>query len=131
MLCFIISRKVKMQLKRKKRLVQCMEKVLWLIKCVKSGLRSFLVLLTFWPNNSLLWGYLTHWPGWPLPVGSQSQEIADILKISKSMKLLVKMKSVSFILWKKRNGLFGQPNVYLWLPAHLRWCLWLWERGVA
>ena len=30
---------------------------------VKSGLRSFLVLLTFWPNNSLLWGwgYLMHW----------------------------------------------------------------------
>ena len=28
-------------------------------------------------------------------------EIADILKIYKSIKLLVKMKSVSFILWKK------------------------------
>ena len=23
----------------------------------QSGLRSFLVLLTFWPNNSLLWGW--------------------------------------------------------------------------
>ena len=30
-----------------------------------------------------------------------TQEIAHILKISKSIKLLVKMKSVSFILWKK------------------------------
>ena len=29
------------------------------------------------------------------------QEIADILKISKSIELLVKMKSVSSILWKK------------------------------
>ena len=28
---------------------------------VKSGLPSFLVLLTFWPNNSLLWGCLMHW----------------------------------------------------------------------
>ena len=28
-------------------------------------------------------------------------EIAGILKISKSIKLLVKMKDVSFILWKK------------------------------
>ena len=28
---------------------------------VKSGLRSILVLLTFWPNNSLLWGCLMHW----------------------------------------------------------------------
>ena len=35
-------------------------------------------------------------------------EIADILKISKSINLLVKMKNVSFILWKKLNGLFGQ-----------------------
>ena len=30
-----------MQLKRKNRFVQCMEKVLWLIKHVRSGLRSF------------------------------------------------------------------------------------------
>ena len=37
-------------------------------------------------------------------------EIADILKISKSIKLLVKMKNVSFILQKKLKGLFGQPN---------------------
>ena len=29
------------------------------------------------------------------------QEIANILKISKSIKLLVKIKNVSFILWKK------------------------------
>ena len=41
--------------------VRCMEKELWLIKHVKSGLRSFLVLLTFWPNNSLLWDCLMHW----------------------------------------------------------------------
>ena len=34
--------------------------------------------------------------------------IADILKISKSIKLLVKIKNVSFILWKKLNRLFGQ-----------------------
>ena len=30
-----------------------------------------------------------------------TQEIANILKISKSIKLLVKMKYVSFLLWKK------------------------------
>ena len=39
-----------------------------------------------------------------------TQKIADILKISKFRKLLMKMKNVSFILWKKLNGLFGQPN---------------------
>ena len=38
------------------------------------------------------------------------QEIANILKISKSIKLLGKMKNVSFILWKKLNGLFRRPN---------------------
>ena len=42
-LCFIISRKVKMQLKCKKRVVWCMEKMLWLIECVKSGLWSFVL----------------------------------------------------------------------------------------
>ena len=40
-----------------------------------------------------------------------TQEIADILKISKSMRLLVKMKNVSFILWKKHIRIFGQPSV--------------------
>ena len=38
-------------------------------------------------------------------------EIANILKISKSIKLFLKMKNVSFILWKKLNELFGQPNI--------------------
>ena len=37
-------------------------------------------------------------------------EIADLLKISKSIKLLVKMKNVSFILQKKTYRLFEQPN---------------------
>ena len=35
-----------------------------------------------------------------------------ILKISKSIKLLVKMRSVSFLLWKKLNGHFGQLNSF-------------------
>ena len=35
---------------------------------------------------------------------------ADILRISKSIKLLVKIKNVSSLLQKKLNGLFGQPN---------------------
>ena len=30
--------------------------------------------------------------------------------MSGSIELLVKMKNVSFTLWKKINGLFGQPN---------------------
>ena len=47
--------------RQKKRFVWCMEKVLWLLECVKSSLWNFLVLLTFWPNNPLLWGCLMHW----------------------------------------------------------------------
>ena len=39
-------------------------------------------------------------------------EIADILKLSKSIKLLLKMKNVSFTVWKKLYGLFGQPNTF-------------------
>ena len=45
-----------------------------------------------------------------------TQEIADILKISKSIQLLVKMKNVSFILWKKLNRLFGQLNYHFYGP---------------
>ena len=54
------------------------------------------------------------WLGRPVEVGNNkieplietnqhytTQEIADILKISKSIQLLVKMKNVSFIIWKK------------------------------
>ena len=38
------------------------------------------------------------------------QELADILKISKPVKLLVKMK-MCLVLQKKQCGLFGQPNI--------------------
>ena len=38
-----------------------MEKVLWLIEHIKNGLQIFLILLTFWPNNSLPWGFLMRW----------------------------------------------------------------------
>ena len=45
-----------------------------------------------------------------------TQEIADIFKISKSIKFLMKMKNVSFILWEKLNKLFGQPNTTITKP---------------
>ena len=55
------------------------------------------------------------------------QEIANILKRSKSITLLVKMKNVSFILWKKSYRLFAQPNNNMahnlfnsmWLPGEI------------
>ena len=64
------------------------------------------------------------WSGRPVEVGSNqiktliesnqhytTQKITIIFKTSKSIKLFVKMKNVSFILQKKLNGLFGQPNI--------------------
>ena len=64
------------------------------------------------------------WSGGPVEVHSDqigtliensqhytTREIANILKISKSIKLLVRMKNVPFSSWKKLNILFGQPNI--------------------
>ena len=76
----------------------------------------------FWARDFLL----DNAPWWGIPVevaGDQIQtliennqcyvtrEIADGLKTSKSIKLLMKMKNVSFILQNNTFGLFGQPNV--------------------
>ena len=47
---------------------------------------------------------------------STMQEMADILKISKSIKLLVKIKNVCLLFYGKNllvNGLFGQPKTTL------------------
>ena len=41
---------------------------------------------------------------------SISQETADILKISKSTKLLVKMINVPFILWKNHVAILADPT---------------------
>ena len=42
---------------------------------------------------------------------STTWEIANTLKISKLIKLLVKVKNVSYILLEKLNRFFGQPNI--------------------
>ena len=89
------------------------------MECVKRGL------------GVLCWRFLTvrysRWSGRPVEVDSNQMEtlieknlcstmceIADILKISKSIKLLVKMKNVSFILWRKHK-LFGQLSTFIGL----------------
>ena len=86
------------------------------IKHIKNGLWSFLVLLTFWQNNSLLWGYFRYWkmfsssPGlYPLEANMGDGRHTPNIQIC---KVIGKMKNVSFILWKKLNGLFGQPNIF-------------------
>ena len=88
-LCFIISRKVKMQLKCTKRSVHCIERVLWWIECVKSGLQSFVLEISCW---TMLHGQVDR-----VEVDSDqietiiennqhrtTWEIANILRISKS-----------------------------------------------
>ena len=42
---------------------------------------------------------------------STTQETADILKMSKSIKLPVKMKNVPYFTEKNLNGHFHQPNI--------------------
>ena len=95
-----------------KRFVQCMEKC-----CDWSNVSKVVCEVS-------CWRFLAGWSGRPVEVNSDQlktftennqryimQEIADILKISKSIQLLVKIKNVSFILWKKPYRLFGQPNM--------------------
>ena len=51
-------------------------------------------------------------------------ETADLLKIPKSIKLLVKMKNVSFILQKKTHQFFGQPNTSRCFSGHTFVCIY-------
>ena len=77
---------------------------------VKSGLRTFLVLLTFWPNSSLLWGFgrclaapLTsaHWT----PIVGESQHTQNI----QTNEVIGGNEKCAFY-FKKRNGLFWLPQ---------------------
>ena len=84
--------------------------------------------VTDWMCESGLWSFtLDDAPRLGRPIGGDSDqikpviennkcftkwEIADILKITKSIKLLVKIKNLSFILQKILKELFGQPNTY-------------------
>ena len=90
-----------------------MEKVLWLTECVKSGSLSFVLEISRWTMlhapvdqlklTAINWDIENqHYTTW---------EIANILKMSKSIKLSVKMKNVSFILQIKPYRLFGQPSI--------------------
>ena len=79
--------------------------------CVIYGLQSFLVLLTFWPNNSLLGGRLMHWKMFISTPGLYPLEVSNgRYSICKSIKSVMKKKNVCFILWKKYNRHFGQSS---------------------
>ena len=109
-------KKGKKRNRKVKKIVQCVEKVLWLIEHVKSGLRSFVLQISCW---MMLHGWVDQLKLIAIKTLIENyqyytmQDTADILKISKSIKLVAKMKNVSFILQKKLKGLFGQPSMYL------------------
>ena len=117
-LCFIVSRKVKTQLKCKKKNL-CS---IWRRCCDWSNVLKVVCTIS-------CWRFLTGWCRSSRPIEidsdqtetwiedhqhSTTEELAGILKIFKSIKLLVKTKSMSFILQIKLHELFGQPNMYNW-----------------
>ena len=97
MLCFIVSRKVKTQ-QRQKKICALYG------KGAVAGWTCQELFAKFYGGDFSL--YDAPWSGRPVEVdcdqietlieNSQLREIADTLKISKSIKLLVKMKTVSF-----------------------------------
>ena len=107
---FITSRKVKMQLKGKKRFVQYME-VLWLIERVTSGLWSLELEI---PRCSVLHSRASSWWRSNRDIEnnqySPTRERADILKISKS--ILSYCWKWKILFYGKKYELFGQPNSY-------------------
>ena len=98
-----------------KRFVQCMEKVLWLIKCVKSGLQSLMLEISHWTTPHSQAGQLKliilksrHGEQSTLyPMGdSQHTQNTQINKVIGENE-----KNVPFILQNRLNGLFGQSNI--------------------
>ena len=118
---FTISRQVKMQLKCKKKTNMCAvyrEGAVTHWTC-QNGLWSLVLEISHW---TMLHGQVDqlkltaiksrHWDQPPF----YTQEIANILRLSKSIKLLVKMKTVSFTLQKKPYGLLANPIQYFHSP---------------
>ena len=81
-----------------------MERVLWPIKCIKSGLQSCMLEISSWMMlHSQVDQFVGSDPIDTLIEENQCytmQEASDIPKISKSIKLLVKMKNVFYFMEK-------------------------------
>ena len=106
--CFIISRKIKMQLKEKKDLCS-MEKILWLTEDVKSHLQSFVLEISHWKMLHSRVDQLNQDINWKQPKLYHAGD--NRRTTSKSIKLLVKVENLTSILRKKPYGLFGQPSI--------------------
>ena len=103
-----------------------MEKLLWLIEWVKSGLWSFLVLLIFWPNNYLLWGCLMHGktfsstPGlYPLEVIAADSQHSQNIQIN---KVIGENEKYVFIFTEKTKWTFWPTQYRARFPLRKRGC---------
>ena len=109
---------IKTQLKCKKQIVQCMEKVLWLImECVKSGLRSFVLEISCWMmlhgranQLKLIVIKLRHWKQSTLYHAGDSWHTQNV-QINKVIG--ENEKRVFYFMEKKLNELSGQLNTWL------------------
>ena len=96
----------------KKRFVQCVEKVLWVIEHVKSGLRSFLQI-SHWTilgqieQLKLTVIKLKHWEQSALQHAGDSQHTQNI----QINKLIGESEKCLLFYAKKLNGLFGQSSM--------------------
>ena len=112
-LCFIISRKVKTQLKSRKRFVLGMEKVLWLIKCVKSGLRSFVLEISPQSGRPWSWQRLNQDINWEQSMLHHMGDSRHTQNIQISEAIGENEKCVFYFVEKTKWN-FGQPSNW-WL----------------
>ena len=106
-----------------------MEKVLWLIECVKIGSWSFVLEISCWRMVHVWVDQLkvdsdqietlieNNWC-------STTREIVDVLKVSKSINLLVKNEKY-LILWKKLKLTFWPTQYICWEVCNTSW---IWGR---
>ena len=115
-LCFIISRKVETQLKHTHTKICAVYGEGAMTDWTRQKwLQTFLVLLTHWPNNSLLWGCLMHQkmfrstPGpYPLEANSGRSWHTQNVQIN---KVIGENKKYAFYFIGEKYRHFGQPNI--------------------
>ena len=113
-LCFNFSRKT--QLRRTKKLVQCVEKVLWQIEHVKvvcevSCWRFLAGRCSSVGETSRSWQRSNQDINWEQSTLCHMGDSRHTEHIAKLIRLLAKMKNVAFILRKNHTAFLGQPNI--------------------
>ena len=101
----------------------------------QSGLQHFLVLLTFWPNNPLLWGCPVHSRFLAAPLASTHQKLivgesynTQNIQIN---KVISENKKCVFCFAEKTKWAFCQPNIlqfcyYQYIESFLIYKQYIW-----